>query len=155
MVIEVAMGEIAVAKSGESLCASGVGSCAIIMLYDTKSKIGGLAHAMLSFSRNEQRTAKSAGIMPDFRYVVPAIDEMLKKMTASGAQKKCIVAKLAGGANMFSAFTSSIGLDNIRSAKEKLHKEGIILAGEAVGGSQGRTVELNTATGIVTVKTKF
>jgi hypothetical protein len=83
------------------------------------------------------------------------IDEMLKKIEAEGAKKEFIVAKLTGAANMFSASIGKIGEDNLSYAREKLKHVGVSIAGECIGGTQGRSVEFSIATGIVTVKTKF
>jgi len=160
--IEVYMGEIAVAKDGDNLVASGIGSCLVITLYDPKHKIGALAHTMLharrlSFemrsSKDERR--KTNPESPDTKYADTAIDEMLKRIETLGAKKENIEAKLIGGANMFSAFESDFAQENISRSKEKLKKVGIPIVGECVGGSQGRSIEFSVATGIVTVKTKF
>ena len=149
MDIEVKMGDIALAKNADNLAASGIGSCVAIVLYDPKLKIGALAHAMLHHSPTPGHGSA------DTKYIDTAIDEMLKKMLTYGAKKQDTEAKIVGGANMFSILDSDIGKQNVLSAKEKLKKEGIKLAGECVGGSIGRSVEFCIATGIVTVKTKF
>ena len=149
MNIEVKLGDIALAKNGDNLTASGIGSCLAITLYAPKLKIGALAHAMLHHSRAAGQGSR------DTKYIDTAIDEMLKKMLTYGAKKQDIEAKIVGGANMFSIFDSDIGKQNVLSAKEKLKKEGIKIAGECVGGSIGRSVEFCIATGIATVKTKF
>lgn len=162
MDIEISMGEIKVTNGKDNLIASGIGSCLVITLYDAKKRIGALAHTMLS-SRNSSGVKREASYEArgashesrDTRYADSAIDEMLGKMEAQGAKRNNVEAKLIGGANMFSAFTSNIGENNISYAKEKLKKEGIVIAGECVGGSQGRSVEFSVASGIVTVKTKF
>jgi len=160
--IEVYMGDIAVTKGEDNLVASGIGSCLVITLYDPKHKIGALAHTMLyarrlSFevrsSKDERR--KTNPESPDTKYADTAIDEMLKRIETLGAKRENIEAKLIGGANMFSAFESDFGKENVSRAKEKLKKEGIVIVGECVGGSQGRSVEFSVTTGIVTVKTKF
>ncbi len=159
---EVEMGQIEVGKNEDALIASGIGSCLAITFYDSKQKIGALAHTMLPARRmsfearnpnNERRTTNYES--PDTRYADTAIDQMLKKVEALGAKRENIEAKIIGGANMFSAFISKIGEDNISYAREKLKKLGIAVVGECVGGSQGRSVEFSIATGIVTVKTKF
>lgn len=147
--IEVGMGDIAVAKGNDYLVAIGIGSCLVLTLYDHKQRIGALAHTMLpsrASSRIENR---------DTKYIDVAIDEMLKRMEARGSKREDLEAKLIGGANMFSAFKSGIGEENIFSAKENLKKAGIPIVGECVGGSQGRSVEFSVGSGIVTVKTKF
>lgn len=155
--IEVKMGNSAVTRrSSDNLTASGIGSCLVITLYDPKRKVGALAHAMLpsnSPARDERQGAMDK--RRDAMYVGVAIDEMLKKIKAFGAKREDLEAKLIGGANMFAAFKSDIGKQNVLSAKEKLKKEGIKLVGEAVGGSIGRSVEFCVASGIVTVKKKF
>lgn len=145
--IEVKMGRIAVTSGQDNLVASGIGSCLIITLYDPKLKVGALAHAMLSSGISDPA--------PDTKYIDVSIDEMLKRMESLGAKKENLEAKLIGGANMFSAFKSEIGRQNVLCAKEKLKEKGIRLVGEVVGGSQGRSVDFSVAFGIVTVKTKF
>ena len=160
--IEVHMGKIAVAKGEDNLVASGIGSCLIITLYDPKHKIGALAHTMLYARRllfevsssKEERRKTNPGL-PDTKYADTAIDEMLKRMEILGAERKNMEAKLVGGANMFLAFGSDIGKENVSHTKKKLEEEGVVIVGECVGGSQGRSVEFSVATGIVTVKTKF
>lgn len=158
--IEVKMGEIAVDAGKDNLTASGIGSCVVITFYDPKHKTGMMAHTMLP-SRNEgqkmrekERRYADIGIR-GAKYVDIAIEEMLRMMEAKGAKRKDLEAKIVGGANMFSAFESDIGRDNILEVKEKLKMEGIRILGECVGGSQGRSVEFSLPSGIVTVKTKF
>lgn len=162
MDIDVHMGEIETAKADDNLIALGIGSCLVITLYDSKQKIGALAHTMLPARRmsfeahnpnHERRTTNDES--PDTRYADTAIDEMLKRMEAQGAKRENLEAKIIGGANMFSAFVSDIGENNISYARKKLKKAGIPIVGECVGGSQGRSVEFSAASGIVTVKTRF
>jgi len=172
---EVQMGQIETGKNEDVLIAPGIGSCLVIALYDSKQKIGALAHTMLPArrmsatadyadrktadyaeeSRRSRRLQSAASAVADTRYADTAIDEMLKRIDALGAKREDLEAKLIGGANMFSAFTSKIGEDNISYARKKLQNAGITIVGECVGGSQGRSVEFSVATGIVTVKTKF
>jgi len=157
--IGVKIGEIAVAKGTQTLTASGIGSCLVITVYDPGLKIGAMAHVMLPSSGTGGSSAvarKGAGCgQRDIKYIDIGIEEMLKKMETQGAKREDMEAKIAGGANMFSAFKSDIGKLNVLSAKEKLKEEGIRLVGECVGGSQGRSVEFSVALGIMTVKTKF
>ena len=143
------MGDVAVAKGNDILVAPGIGSCVIIAIYHPKDKIGGMAHAVLAGARERSPSPS------DTSHVNTAIDELLKRMARLGADRRGSQAKLVGGANMFSAFESSVGADNVSCARDKLKKEGVTIAGECVGGSQGRSVEFSVATGIITVKTKF
>ena len=170
---EVQIGQIEAGRAGDELIASGIGSCLAITFYDPKHKIGALAHTMLPARRTffetrnseheRRKSAERSGASPkgtspgspDTRYADTAIDEMLKRVQALGAQRENIEAKIIGGANMFSAYKSDIAEDNISYARGKLKNLGIPVAGECIGGSQGRSVEFSVASGIVTVKTKF
>ena len=154
--IEIGIGEIAVAEDTENLTASGVGSCLVITFYESRLKIGAMAHAMLPspvIHGHSSVVRKKA--QRDAKYIDIAIDQVLNKLEARGAKRGNLEAKIVGGANMFSAFKSDISKQNVLTAKEKLKEEDIRLVGECVGGSQGRSVEFSVASGIVTVKTKF
>ena len=157
--IEIGIGEIAVAKDTENLTASGVGSCLVITFYESRLKIGAMAHAMLPSpvirGHSSVVRKKVQCQQQDAKYIDIAIDQMLNKLEAGGAKRGNLEAKIVGGANMFSAFKSDISKQNVLTAKEKLKEEGIRLVGECVGGSIGRSVEFSTTTGVVTVKVKF
>lgn len=47
---------------------------------------------------------------------------------------------------------SDIGRRNVSAARKELKRLGVVLAGEDVGGSVGRTVELSTQTGKLAVR---
>ena len=172
------MADVTVVKGPHNLITAGVGSCLVITLYDPKLQIGALAHTMLPSSTMqgaEHDTGLSGGLsadgplgrqacpvaervsekVRDTKYVDVAIDEMLERMESQGVIRNDLEAKIIGGANMFPTFGSDIGKDNVSSARRKLKAEGIKIAGECVMGSQGRSVEFCSATGVVTVKTKF
>ena len=159
MDIEVKMGDIAVVKNMGILSASGVGSCLIITLFDRRLRIGGMAHAMLPSDNEVQTTCKKEGYtkhkMTDTKYVDQAISELTKQMGTQNKRNINLEAKIVGGANMFPAFDLNIGKNNILSAKNRLKKEGIMITGQSVGGSIGRSVEFCVASGIMTVKMKF
>lgn len=148
--VDVRMGQVALAEGPETLVASGVGSCIVVALYDAKRRIAAMAHAMLPSSSCSGRDRPG-----DAKYVDTAIDALLEKMAARGSRKEDVEAKIVGGASVFPILESHIGENNIAAAKAKLKAEGIELAGESVGGSTGRSVELCPASGIVTVKMKF
>jgi len=169
MDIEVKMGDLVVTKSPDNLMASGIGSCLVITLFDPKLRIGSLAHCMLptrngscsgSDTSNPKSNTQGSIRKTQYeiryaKYVDEAIDKLLERMETLGAERAGIEAKLVGGANMFKTLKMDMGSKNISSAREKLEKAGIAIIGECVSGGQGRSVEFSTATGIVTVKTKF
>jgi len=148
----VRVGEMAVLGGPGALCASGIGSCVTVILYDPTRRVGALAHALLPTSpRPRDEKTRPA----DTKYVDTAIDKMLERMSAYGVKKKNLEAKIVGGANMFTAFQSNVGKDNVAAARAKLKAEGIELVGEVVGGHIGRSVEFCVGSGVVTAKTKF
>ena len=79
---------------------------------------------------------------------------MLEALYAQGSRSEDLQAKMIGGAQMFAVVTP-VSQRNISAVREKLRRERIYLAGECVGGSQGRSVEFSLISGIVTVKVRF
>lgn len=149
--IVIGMADLKAVKAPTSLTTIGLGSCVGICLYDNKVKVIGMAHAMLPDSTkiiNNENKAK---------FVDTSITKLIDEMTKLGASKGRMVAKLAGGAQMFS-YTSSnesmrIGDRNIEAAIMHLQKLGIPILAKDVGLNYGRTIVFNSENGMVTVKT--
>ena len=94
-VIKVGMADLNVCVSPDSITTLGLGSCVGIALRDPVTKIGGLAHVMLPDStiiRNNTNIPKFADT---------GIEELVKQVVARGANRSRLVAKIAGGAQMF------------------------------------------------------
>lgn len=148
--VKVGMADLKVIKAPGILTTLGLGSCVGIALYDKINKVAGLAHAMLPSSTeisNNQNKAK---------FVDTGIDMLIEKMLAEGANKYNIVAKIAGGAQMFSFSNNSIlniGERNVLATRKKLKDLGIRIVSEDTGGNYGRTILLNSEDGSLTVKT--
>jgi chemotaxis protein CheD len=148
----VEISQVAVTQAPNRLLALGIGSCVVITLYDYTLKIGAMAHTMLPDS-----TKYGLDTSP-FKFANLAIEEIISRMELSGSKKRNMVAKIVGGANMFPSLrheSLKTGEDNVFAVKEKLKKEGIVLIGEVIGGNVGRSVEFDTATGIITVNLKI
>jgi chemotaxis protein CheD len=149
--IKVGMADLQVACHPAVLITLGLGSCVGIALYDRTTRIVGLGHAMLPDSKQAKNTTNIA------KFVDTSIDELVTKMLALGANRARIVAKLAGGAQMFDFPNPSdlmrIGYRNAMAAKEKLAMLKIPLVAEDTGGNYGRTIELDSSNGILLVKT--
>jgi len=150
-IYEVGMGEYMVANDPITLVSKGVGSCIVISLYDRTSKIGAMAHAMLP----KKTSLKSNN---ECKYIDIVIPKMIDELRKLGVDTKNLIAKLAGGANMFNGenqFASSIGDDNISHAVEILNDFDIPIDGESVGGTSGRNVEFNLTNGIMAIVSKI
>lgn len=140
------------------LASYGLGSCVAIALYDEAKKIGGLAHIMLPDSRAISKEGREG------RFADTAILAMVEEMVKLGARKNRITARIAGGAQMFSIPGASnpanipgpapglhIGERNVESTKRVLRETKIPLLAEDTGGSHGRTMYFDVATGEVTI----
>lgn len=151
--IRVGMAQLAIAISPDKLETQALGSCVGTVLYDSRQKIGGLSHAMLP----DINDAKASSRDNLAKFVNTAIDELIKDMEKKGARRKSIEAKLAGGANMFPDIATKdvmhIGERNIDSARKKLAELGIPIIAEEIGGNFGRTITLDTVTGLLHVRT--
>lgn len=145
--IEVGIGEGTVASHPYILTSTGLGSCVVVALYDTRCRLGGTAHIMLPEHPGSGNNSKYA-------YADTAIEKLLKEMQCKGAKLHDVVAKVAGGARMFSYGDKGegIGEQNVARVRDVLGKKGIKVAGEDTGGSYGRSVEFYLDTGKIVVK---
>ncbi len=141
----VSIAETRIGRAPVVLRACGLGSCIAVGLYDPQSRLGGLGHMLLP-SHPEDNPLGAEG-----KYVNIGIARMVDELVQAGARRDSLVAKIAGGANMFETtyqtLINSVGARNARSARETLARLGVPLAGEEVGGNRGRTVEFDLATG--------
>ncbi len=152
-IYSVGMGEYKLGSSPVVMVSSGVGSCVTICLYDRTRKIGAMAHAMLP-EMPPDKTSKDKKM----RYVDQVVPELVKEMEKLGCDPQNIVAKIAGGANMFTTlggFSKEIGERNAQKTKELLDKFKIEIVAESTGGTVGRGVEFNLANGVVSIVSKL
>lgn len=150
-IIKVGMADLKVCTLPDSLTTLGLGSCVGIALYDKNTKVTGLAHIMLPDSNAIRNNANIA------KFADTGIDETLRLMINLGATKSRIVAKIAGGANMFNFNTSGnttlkVGDSNVIAVKKKLKELNIPIIAEDTGANYGRTVIIDSNTGIFTIK---
>ncbi len=150
-VIRVGMADIKVACHPAILTTLGLGSCVGITLYDKKKKIIGMAHIMLPSSKIASANTNRA------KFADTGIVDLLAEMVSLGANRKEIVSKIAGGAQMFnfagSNETLKIGARNAEASKLVLKELGIPVVSEDTGGNHGRTIEISSEDGKLMVKT--
>jgi chemotaxis protein CheD len=149
--IKVGMADLNVCKAPDALTTLGLGSCIGIILYDPRTKVSGLAHIMLPDStqiKNNSNVAKFANT---------AIDKLIEDMEKLGANKRRLVSKIAGGAQMFSFGSTNdlmrIGERNAVASRGKLQELRIPLLSEDCGLNYGRTIEFYSETGELYIKT--
>jgi chemotaxis protein CheD len=125
-----------------------LGSCIGVILYERRIKLLGLAHVVMP---NSMGRTESLG-----KYADTAIPETVNRMQQVAAcDPTRLVAKLAGGANMFSSTTSNssfaIGDQNLEAVEASLKKLGISVVARHVGGTAGRRMVVDAATGTARV----
>jgi chemotaxis protein CheD len=140
-----------VARSPDIISTYALGSCIGVALYDPTTHIGGLAHIMLPDS------AIAGGEPVDRkRFADTAVPDMVREMSARGADMTRVTAKLAGGANMFNISgdtpIASIGSRNLAGVKRALSDIGIRVVAEDTGHNYGRTLHFDLATGSLNVQ---
>ena len=149
--IKVGMADYKVGRAPDTLISYGLGSCIGISLYDPQTKIGGLLHIMLPDSNQSRANENRA------KFADTGIPDMLEELIRMGAARSRLVAKLAGGSQMFAFANASdimrVGLRNTSASKEILKKLSIPIVGEDTGGNYGRTVQIDLSTGVYKVKT--
>jgi chemotaxis protein CheD len=140
----VGMGEAAIAQQSGRLMAV-LGSCVGVTLYHPRLQLGMLCHVVLpEFYNPTDQPSKFAD---------SAIPWMVGKMSERGALPSQLVAKIVGGACMFSqAGPMQIGGENIRAVLEALESVPIPVIARDVGGNCGRRICFDVATGDIAIE---
>jgi len=150
-VVKVGMADLNVTNAG-ALRTTGLGSCVGVTLYDPAARVAGMAHVMLPTSE----IAKDPQLNKA-KYADTAIPELIGRLKAAGAVVARLEAKLAGGAQMFSFSTPGgdtmrIGPRNVEACKLALKQFNIPIKAEDTGGNYGRTIEIDSGSGILSVR---
>lgn len=149
--IKVGMADLNVAKSPDLLTTLGLGSCVGITLFDEVNKVAGLAHIMLPSSKEIKNNENKA------KFADTGIDELILAMIKIGAHRNNLIAKIAGGSQMFNFNSNNdllrIGDRNVISTRSKLKELNIKIVAEDTGGNFGRTIVLNSTDGLLHIKT--
>lgn len=150
-IIKVGMAELKVARHPSILTTLGLGSCIGIALYDRRTKNIGLAHIMLPSSSIATASSNRA------KFADTGIHDLIQEMKRYGSDISSLVAKIAGGAQMFAFATNNesmkIGQRNAEATRAVLANFRIPILAEDTGGSYGRTIELSSEDGTLKVKT--
>lgn len=133
----------------DSLITYSLGSCIGLSLYDPEVRIGGLIHCMLPLSMIDPNRAAERPCMFTDTGVSLLIAEMLKL----GAQKRRLVAKVAGAARMLNGGSAfNIGERNRVVLRKLLWKNSILIAAEETGGTMARAMSLELENGTTTIR---
>lgn len=149
--IAVGLGKLEVsARPGDVLCALGLGSCIGLVMADPRAGVAGLAHIMLPAARRPDEPLPG-------KYADTAVPALLAAVGALGANRRRLIVKAAGGAQMFAAGSGAralaVGERNEEAVREALAAAGLRLLAADIGGGRGRTLRVDVASGAVSVRT--
>lgn len=139
------------ADPGETLITYSLGSCVGLSLWDPAAGVGGLIHSMLPLSKIDPAKAAANPCM----FVDTGIPALLQALFDRGAQRRTLVAKVAGGSQiMDEKGIFNIGERNCTVLRKLLWKNEILVSGEDTGGSLPRTMSLCMQTGRTVLKSR-
>ena len=124
-IIKVGMADLKTCVSPDGVTTLGLGSCVGIAIRDPVTKIA--------------------------KFADTGIDELVRQMEKLGAKKARMVAKIAGGATMFTFQGKNdmmqVGDRNVEAVKKKLKEISIPILAQDTGKNYGRTVTFYPETG--------
>lgn len=128
-----------------------LGSCVAVTMYHARSRLAAMCHAMLPEPKHKSAADAEPGL---FRYVNQVIPVMCGYFESAGGNPGEVEVKLFGGGNVIEmeeepASERWIGSANVRHAREMLAQCGFTIRASNVGGTNGRKILFNTATGEV------
>jgi len=147
-IINVGVGDLA-ASIFPNILKTLLGSCVGVALYSPSDKVGGLIHIMLPKLTN--------GDMNRAKYANTGIPLLLSTLeNGYGVDRSNLIAKIAGGANMFSfkktaAPVFDIGTNNIAAVRYCLNHLEIPIVEEDVGANYGRRIEFYLESGKISI----
>ncbi|MBI5552969.1 MAG: chemotaxis protein CheD [Desulfobacterales bacterium] len=132
-----------------------LGSCVSATFFHQASGMAAICHALQP--RCTQGDACMDACSLRYRYAVCAIQAMTRQMNSRGIRPREIEVKLFGGAALIGssrpeAAATSMGRQNVTAAMETISDCGLFLKVMDVGGSFGRKIIFDTATGEVLMK---
>ncbi len=149
--IKVGMADMKLCKAPNKLTTLGLGSCVGIALYDPVTQICGMIHIMLPDSTKIKNNSNIA------KFADTGIAAMFEMMIRNGASAARIIAKIAGGARMFSYGAENndlmnVGERNVEATKKALEKLNIKIVAEDTGLNYGRTIVFDSLNGNLLIK---
>jgi chemotaxis protein CheD len=120
-----------------------VGSGVAVCVYDKKKKVGGMNLYKLPANHKDQDAFPIYGNIATRALVTLLINR--------GSKRRHLQSQIFGGAFNPEVSGRDIGKDNIAMARQVLHRMGITIVSEDVGGTLGRKIVFNTLTSDVAI----
>lgn len=148
------MGDYKTARGEKKLMTKDLGSCVGVAVWDPQTEVGGLLHVMLpDHSMAKQGDASFVAA----KYADTGLDEMIRALVMQGAERRRLVAKIAGAAHMIKNASipedRDISARNLEAVMKKLAKLQIPLLAADVGDHFPRTVVFEPGSGTFKIYT--
>ena len=132
-----------------------LGSCVGVTFWSPRLGCGALCHALLP--RCPQNPRHGMTLAEGYRFVDFSIRELGRKFDKLGALRGEVEVKMFGGSDVLpicggATRGATVGKQNCEAAMEVLKAEGFRLAASSLGGTRGRSIQLNTRTGEVQLR---
>jgi chemotaxis protein CheD len=133
-----------------SIVTYALGSCIAVAIHDPVAQVGGMLHLMLPESSLDAAKADKNPYM----FADTGIPLLFRQAYAAGADKKRLVVRVAGGAQLMDdGGVFNIGKRNSLTVRKLLWRAGVMIAAEATGGCESRTVRLEMESGRFLMRT--
>lgn len=146
--ITVGIAEGKIVFGDDILVTYALGSCVGICLYEPQIRVAGMVHILLPNQKDALQQNNP------YKFADSGIVRLIELMERYGAKRFRIVAKIAGGAEMFKTEETKTGIGNrnILAVKETLYKFRIPIIAEHVGSNYGRSIWFSCNDGSLKVK---
>lgn len=129
---------------GDALVTYALGSCIGVAVFDPVVKVGGLLHFMLPDSALDANKAKAMPAM----FADTGIILLFKTCYSYGAEKRRMIVKVAGGANILDDTNYfRIGQKNITAMRKIFWRNNVLIDREDTGENFNRTMRLDLSSG--------
>ncbi|GAB4239417.1 MAG: chemotaxis protein CheD [Deltaproteobacteria bacterium] len=150
MKLVVGVADLQVSRNPEdSIVTYSLGSCVGVCIYDPVARVGGILHYMLP----ESGISPGKAVSNPYMFADTGIPALFRKAYALGAVKERITVRCAGGAQILDAAgLFNVGKRNVLELRRILWRNGVMLGASDLGGTVNRTVALEIATGVISLK---
>ena len=149
--IVIGVGDLTVSNNTQVILSTyALGSCIGVVAYDAAVRAGGILHFMLPDSSISPDKAKNQPAM----FADTGLPLFFRSLVGLKADPSRLRLLIAGGASVIGGQDNfRIGERNIGAARDYLSRRGFSGVRADIGGNTNRTLHLELATGLVTMKT--
>ncbi len=141
-IVYVNTAEVKIGIGETMLRSSPIGSCVVVAAYDSKKKIGAMAHIMLPGNAPQHSLEKT-------KYASDSIEQLLNQMFEVGANANNIKVCLVGAGNVLQDKDDIICEANIESTTQILKERNITVKASVLGGIKRKSVCVDVENGCI------